>query len=88
MADAIPAPSVLAGQLTGFQAQLEESLGTLERLRQQINDSYEHLARLEDEHNTVVRELLAFREALGDTNQRSYVDSIVGDNLWSYAARS
>jgi hypothetical protein len=88
IADAIPAPSMLAGQLTGFQAQLEDSLTTLERLRQQINDTYEQLARLEDEHNAVVRDLLAFREALGDTNQRSYVDSIVGDNLWSYAPRS
>lgn len=88
LAESVPAPSVLAGQLTGFQAQLEESLGTLEQLRQQINDSYDQLARLEDEHNAVVRDLLAFRESLADTNQRSFVDSIVGDNLWSYAPRA
>ena|SRR5436305_8517555 len=85
---ATPTPSGLAGQLSGFQAQLETSLQSLQRLRQEINESYEHLARLEDEHNTIVSDLVAFRENLGDTNQRSFVDSIVGDNLWTYAPRS
>ena len=82
-----PTPSALANQLSGFQAQLEESLGTLDRLRREINESYEHLARLEDEHNAIVNDLLAFRNALGGS-QRSFVDAIVGDNLWSYAPRS
>ena len=50
----------------------------MQRLRKEINESYEHLARLEDEHNAIVSDLLAFRENLGDTNQRSFVDSIVG----------
>ena len=82
-----PTPNALANQLSGFQAQLEESLGTLDRLRREVNDSYEQLARLEDEHNAIVNDLLAFRNAL-DGSQRAFVDTIVGDNLWSYAPRA
>jgi hypothetical protein len=84
--DAAATPSALAGQLSGFQAQLEESLGSLDRLRREVNETYEHLARLEEEHNAIVTDLLAFRNALGGS-QRSFVDSIIGDNLWSYAPR-
>ena len=62
-------------------------MGSLDRLRREINDSYEHLARLEDEHNAIVKDLQAFRNTLGG-GQRAFVDTIVGENLWSYAPRS
>ena len=82
-----PTPKALSNQLSGFQAQLEKSLGTLDRLRREVNETYEQLARLEDEHNAIVNDLLAFRNGL-DGSQRSFVDAIVGDNLWSYAPRA